>query len=90
METGATALAFAEEAFVAAQGQRFKPCRLNSEPPAAEIAFVADDVPAAFARAVSAGALEVRSPSKKPWGQTVAYVRDCGGFLVGICSPMGG
>ena len=34
METGATAFAFAEEAVVAAQGQRFQPCRLDSEPPA--------------------------------------------------------
>lgn len=90
METGATAFAFAEEAVVAAQGQRFQPCRLDSEPPAAEIALVSDDVPAAFARAVAAGGLEVRSPSKKPWGQTVAYVRDCCGFLVEICSPIGG
>jgi catechol 2,3-dioxygenase-like lactoylglutathione lyase family enzyme len=90
METGATALAFAEEAFVVAQGQRFQSCRLNSEPPAAEIALVADDVPAAFARAVAAGAREVRPPGRKPWGQTVAYVRDCGGFLVEICSPIEG
>jgi catechol 2,3-dioxygenase-like lactoylglutathione lyase family enzyme len=90
METGATALAFADEAFVAGQGQDFNPNRLTSLPAGAEIALIADDVPAAFARAVASGAIEVASPTQKPWGQTVAYVRDRDGFLVEICSPIGG
>jgi catechol 2,3-dioxygenase-like lactoylglutathione lyase family enzyme len=90
METGATALAFADEAFVAERGQDFKPNRLASLPAGAEIALVAGDVPAAFARATASGAIEVASPTQKPWGQTVAYVRDRDGFLVEICTPIGG
>ena len=39
---------------------------------------------------VPAGAVSCKAPSVKPWGQTVAYVRDLNGFLVEICSPMGG
>jgi lactoylglutathione lyase len=27
-------------------------------------------------------------PKKKPWGQTVAYVRDLDGFLVEICTSV--
>ena len=27
-------------------------------------------------------------PATKPWGQTVAYLRDNSGFLVEICTPM--
>jgi catechol 2,3-dioxygenase-like lactoylglutathione lyase family enzyme len=90
METGATALAFADEAFVAGQGQDFAPNRLASRAAGAEIALVTDDVPAAFARAVACGAVAVASPTQKPWGQTVADVRDRDGFLVEICSPLGG
>ncbi len=29
-------------------------------------------------------------PSTKPWGQTVAYVRDLNGTLVEIGAPVGG
>jgi hypothetical protein len=29
----------------------------------------------------------VSPPEKKPWGQTVSYVRDDDGVLVEICTP---
>ena len=38
--------------------------------------------------AIAAGATLVEKPKTKPWGQTVAYVRDPDGFLVEICTPM--
>jgi hypothetical protein len=38
---------------------------------------------------VAAGALPAAEPVRKPWGQTVAYVRDLDGFLVELCTPMG-
>jgi len=89
METGATALAFvANELASAGLPQGF---RRNSptEPPAGiEIALTTADVPAAFARAVNAGASAVAEPKTKPWGQVVAYVTDLDGVLVEICSPM--
>jgi uncharacterized glyoxalase superfamily protein PhnB len=40
------------------------------------------------ARALAAGAANVSDPATKPWGQTVAYVRDQTGFLVELCTPM--
>ncbi|WP_119302498.1 VOC family protein [Dongia deserti] len=54
-----------------------------------EIALTTDDVPAAFDKAVAAGAKLVSKPEKKSWGQIVAYVRDNNGFLVELCTPMG-
>jgi uncharacterized glyoxalase superfamily protein PhnB len=42
----------------------------------------------AFRRALAAGAEAVRPPAVKPWGQTVAYLRDPDGFLVEPCSPL--
>lgn len=90
METGATALAFASVAL--AQSNLPQAIQLNSPqaPPAGiEIAFTTPDVPAAYARAVQAGATPLAEPKTKPWGQVVSYVRDLEGVLVEIASPMG-
>jgi lactoylglutathione lyase len=60
-----------------------------AEPPAGvEIAFVAEDVGAAFRSALEAGATKVAEPKTKLWGQTVAYVRDPDGVLVELGSKM--
>jgi lactoylglutathione lyase len=88
METGETALAFAAEAAVAANGTDFTPVRPGSKPPAAEIALVSDDPKASYDRAIAAGATAVVEPAGKPWGQVVGYVRDMNGFLVEVCSPV--
>ena len=47
-----------------------------------------DDVEAAVVRAREAGAAVVKEPVVKPWGQTVAYVRDPDGTLIEVCSPL--
>jgi lactoylglutathione lyase len=87
MDTGGTALAFADETFVSTS-HSFRPNR-NGEPAAGfEIALVAPDVPAAFTRACSSGATAVLEPETKPWGQVVSYVRDLNGVLVEICSAI--
>jgi lactoylglutathione lyase len=88
METGGTVLSFAREGFVAPQGIPFTPTRPDRPPPAQEIAFEVDDVPAAHARAIAAGGVEVAAPQLKPWGQSVSYLRDPNGALVEICSPI--
>jgi len=59
-------------------------------PSGVEVAFYTADVPAAFARAVGAGAVVLAQPKVMPWGQTVAYVRSVEGTLIGLCTPMGG
>ncbi len=90
METGATALAFAEEAFVSESCGPFEAVRPGSTPPGVEIALVFDDVEAACKTALDAGATAHVPPHRKPWGQVVAYVRDLNGFLVELCSPLAG
>lgn len=57
--------------------------------PGIELTLVAEDVDAAFQRAVEAGATPVEQPHDQPWGQRVSYVRDLNGVLVSIASPMG-
>ena len=59
-------------------------------PPAGfEVWIETDDVPAAVDRALRAGAELVAEPVEKPWGQTVAYVRDPNGALVELGTPVG-
>lgn len=85
METGATALAFASNELAA--GNFPGDFRRNDpqQPPAGlEVAFVAGDVGSAYRAAVEAGATATAEPKTKPWGQTVAYVRDPDGVLVEI------
>lgn len=53
-----------------------------------EVALVTADVPALYARALGEGAASVSEPETKPWGQTVAYVRDRDGHLVALCTPL--
>ena len=89
METGATALAFAEEKLILETCRGFRANRPAEQPAGAEIAFVADDVKAAYEKALAAGAAGFVAPHEKPWGQTVAYVRDPHGFLVELCSAIG-
>ena len=88
MDTGDTTLAFASVELATSNGVSFALADPNGPAPAVEVAFVTDDVAAAFAVAVKAGAVPVAQPKQKPWGQVVAYVRDLNGFLVEICSPL--
>lgn len=53
-----------------------------------ELAFATADVAATLAQALEYGATLVTEPKVKPWGQTVAYVRDIDGFLIEICTPV--
>jgi catechol 2,3-dioxygenase-like lactoylglutathione lyase family enzyme len=79
-----TLLSFAAQSFIDSQLPG------HAQPPAGfEIVLVADDVQAAFDRAVAAGAEPVSEPAEKPWGQVVSYVRDPDGTLVEICTAWG-
>ncbi len=88
LETGATTLAFADETFTPTRGA-FALNRSTNPAAGAEVGLVVDDVAAAFARALESGATPVVEPVTKPWGQTVAYVRDLNGFFVELCTSMG-
>jgi lactoylglutathione lyase len=86
LDTGATSLSFSSLRLMAELGKN--PARPERGRPSFEIAFETDDVGAAYARAIAAGAQPVQDPEDMPWGQTTAYVRDRDGFLVEICSPI--
>lgn len=88
LETGSTALGFASFELASQnlpQGYR----RITpKELPGCEISFTAKDVHRSLNAAVKAGADLIASPEEKPWGQTVAYIRDFNGILIEIASDM--
>ncbi len=86
LETGNTRLAFSSRALMTQLGKH--PAPADAGAPCFEIAFSTDDVAAAVARAVAAGALLKQAPQDMPWGQAVAYVIDLDGFLVELCTPL--
>lgn len=90
LETGATTLSFAAHAM----GEMNFPgghvhADTSKQPLGFEVALVTDDVAAAHARAVKAGARELAAPMQKPWGQLVSYLRCPDGILVELCTPIG-
>jgi predicted enzyme related to lactoylglutathione lyase len=88
LETGSTALAFATHDLGLGNLPDGYIKASQDKPPGIEIALVAEDVEAAFNRAVTSGATIIKKPIIKPWGQIVAYVRCPDGKLVALCSPV--
>ncbi|WP_119680830.1 VOC family protein [Indioceanicola profundi] len=86
LNTGETTLSFSSLQLMRDLGKN--PSSPDPQRPCFEIAFQTEDVAAAYARAVEAGAVPVQSPERMPWGQTVAYVSDLNGFLVEICTAV--
>lgn len=89
LQTGATTLSFAAETLAESNlSNGFEHADAGKKPFAIELGFVTDDVPAMLDKALAAGASLYEAPAVKPWGQTVAYVRDINGFLIELCTPV--
>ncbi|NJL02387.1 MAG: VOC family protein [Spirulinaceae cyanobacterium SM2_1_0] len=89
LSTGETTLAFAAHSLGAMNlPAGYVAADTSPSPLGMEIALVTPDVVAAHAKAIAAGAAELRIPTVKPWGQTVSYLRCPDGTLVELCSPL--
>jgi lactoylglutathione lyase len=89
LSTGDTTLGFATHALGAKNlPEGYVAADSSPLPLGMEIALVTDDVAAAHARAISEGAVELKPPVQKPWGQTVSYVRSPDGILIELCTPV--
>jgi lactoylglutathione lyase len=90
LNTGETVLAFASHAMGEMNlDGHYQKNDINTTPLGVELAFVTDDVAKSYAQAVAAGAVSIKEPLTKPWGQVVAYVRSTEGSLIELCSPIG-
>ena len=88
---GATTLSFAAATLALSNLEHaggFARLDQSTPPPGASITLLTDDVAAALSTALDAGATPYTEPTQKPWGQTVAYVRDLDGILVELATPV--
>ena len=91
LETRETTLAFASHELGKTNFPAGFVAAIDScKPLGIEIALVTPSVSEAHTKALAAGAIELREPETKPWGQDVSYVRCTDGTLVEICSPVDG
>lgn len=89
LQTDSTVLAFASFSLAHSNlKEGFLESRLTHQPFGVEIGFVTETIDETIKAAILAGGVLVESPKTKPWGQTVAYIRDLDGFLLEICTPM--
>ncbi len=89
LNTGDIKLAFASNSLAESNGVKFIKNDTTKEAAGFEIALIANDVKQGYKHAISNGAITVKEPAVKPWGQEVAYVRDLNGIVIEICSPRG-
>jgi lactoylglutathione lyase len=89
IDVGGLRLGFDSEALADRWGPvgGFRPNRADDVPPAIELMFEVEDVGEAVARAETAGATALSLPESKPWGQTIAYLRDPWGILIAVGTP---
>lgn len=88
LDTGNTILSFSSIELMRSLGK--SPANAIPDKPTFEIAFETDNVSGVLAKAIAAGAKLVQDTEDMPWGQTTAYVSDDNGFLIEICTPVGG
>jgi lactoylglutathione lyase len=88
LSTGDTRLAFASNILAEANGVKYITSDPKSFAAGFEIGLVSNDVKSSYNHALANGAINVKEPMIKPWGQEVAYVRDINGIIVEICSSM--
>jgi lactoylglutathione lyase len=91
LSTGGTTLAFATHKMGDINlGGKYHKANMDDLPFGIELSFLTDDVPAAFERALSAGAVPIKEPEDKPWSQVVSYVRSIDGTIIEIATPISG
>jgi len=89
LATGTTRLALYERrAMGETLGAELRPP--DADAPGFEIGFKVDDVDAAYARLVDAGATGAVPPTDRAWGQRTAYLRDPDGHLVELAQDSRG
>lgn len=89
--TGATTLSFVANELAHANldaAGGFAELDSTQPPVGASITLVTNDVPEVTGKAIAAGAVDYVSATKKPWGQTVAYLRDPNGILIEVATPI--
>ncbi len=89
LDTGETTLSFANHSLGASNlPDGYVAADSFIKPLGIEIALITESVETAHQKAIAAGAIEIKAPLKKPWGQIVSYLRCPDGTLIELCTPI--
>lgn len=89
LSTGETKLAFASHELGDANlNGNYQKASVDGQPFGIELVFVTEDVPAALEKAIASGAILLKHPEEKPWGQIVGYVKAIDGSIIELCTPI--
>jgi uncharacterized glyoxalase superfamily protein PhnB len=89
LDTGATVLAFASHKLGQSNFSGGYVSATDSKKPlGTEIVLVTNEVQLIHENAIKNGAVELKAPEAKPWGQTVSYIRCPSGILIELCTPI--
>ncbi len=88
MVTGDTKLGFVDHKTAKSHGFKYNPVDSDQNPPGVEIGFISENVQKSYQQAIKNGAYSLSKPTRKSWGQDVAYIKDINGFIIEICSPI--
>jgi len=89
LDTGVTVLAFASHKLGQSNFSGGYVSATDSiKPLGTEIVLVTNEVQLIHENAIKNGAVELKAPETKPWGQTVSYIRCPSGILIELCTPI--
>jgi lactoylglutathione lyase len=88
LDTGTTTLSFATYELVKENFANLEILSSKTSAHPFQISFVTEDVAKAYEHAINSGAESILVPIKKPWGQTIALVKDLNSFTIEICSKI--
>lgn len=80
LETGEVTLSIAS--------YEFAPITIEKTTSNVMLSFETDSINIDYSVAITNGAIVVKPPEKKPWGQTVAYVKDLDGVLIELATKI--
>lgn len=87
--TGETTISFAKHSLAQINlSAGYQESSRLDKPFGIELGIVTDHVEDLVDKIWEHNGIIVEQPTIKPWGQTVAYVRDLDGFLIEICTPI--
>jgi lactoylglutathione lyase len=89
LDTGSTVLAFADHEMGEMNlNGKYLQGNMQNQPFGIELAFITDNVESAYLKAIEQGAIAIKAPECKPWGQIVGYVRAIDGSIIELCTPV--
>jgi catechol 2,3-dioxygenase-like lactoylglutathione lyase family enzyme len=86
LDTGSVTIGFVDHSYAEKMGIDYLQNSQKLLP--FNIGFTVQDVDKAFEKAIKCGAHQVLPPADQSWGQRTAFIKDCNGITVELCTAL--